>query len=59
MTKEDVLDTLYLLQNTMAMYKEPLSNDQIIKLIGDIAKCVAKISDSKEIEDNSNHNPIY
>lgn len=53
MTKEDVLDTLYLLQNTMAMYKEPLSNDQIIKLIGDIAKCVAKISDSKEIEDNS------
>jgi len=50
MTKEDVLDTLYLLQNTIAMFKEPLTNDQVIKLVGDIAKCVAKISDDSEEE---------
>lgn len=48
MSKEEVLDTLYLLQNTMAMFKEPLSIDQVIRLVGDIAKCVAKIPDADE-----------
>ena len=48
MSKEEVLDTLYLLQNTMAMFKEPLSIDQVIRLVGDIAKCVAKIPDTDE-----------
>ena len=48
MSKEEVLDTLYLLQNTMAMFKESLSIDQVIRLVGDIAKCVAKIPDTDE-----------
>ena len=48
MSKEEVLDTLYLLQNTMAMFKEPLSIDQVIKLVGDIAKCVTKIPNTDE-----------
>ena len=42
-SKDDVLEELYVLQDTLAMYNQPMSRDAVMNLLVNIAKEVAKI----------------
>lgn len=42
-SKADVLEELYVAQDTLAMYNQPMSRDAVMNLLVCIAKEVAKI----------------
>lgn len=42
-SKVDVLEELYVLQDILAMYNQPISRDAVMNLLVNIAKEVAKI----------------
>ena len=43
MSKDDVLEVLYVAQDTLAMYNQSMSRDAVMNLLVNIAKEVAKI----------------
>lgn len=42
-SKDDVLEELYVAQDTLAMFNQPMSRDAVMNLLVNIAKEVAKI----------------
>lgn len=42
-SKDDVLEELYVVQDTLAMYNQPMSRDAVMNLLVSITKEVAKI----------------
>lgn len=42
-SKDDVLEELYVLQDILAMYNQPMCRDAVMNLLVNIAKEVAKI----------------